>query len=98
MTDGQRDHAPGTPEEQPGESHAEDSMETAAGGVNAGWTVLATLISGMLVWGALGWLVDRWLDTEFALPIGLVLGAIGGIVLVVWRYRKYLPPPSEKQK
>ena len=40
----------------------------------------------MLVWGFIGWLVDRWLDTGgVATAIGVVLGAAGGIYLVVRR-------------
>ena len=37
------------------------------------------LIGGMAVWGFVGWLVDRWLDTGgIATAIGVVLGAAGG--------------------
>jgi F0F1-type ATP synthase assembly protein I len=40
----------------------------------------------MAVWGFLGWLVDRWLDTNgIATGIGVVIGTAGGIYLVVRR-------------
>ena len=55
-------------------------------GMSTGWAVLATLISGMAVWGGLGALIDWWFDLSFAFPIGLVLGAAGGIFLIVKRY------------
>ncbi|PZG01250.1 AtpZ/AtpI family protein [Micromonospora deserti] len=60
-----------------------DDVPTGAG---QGWTALAYLITGMLVWGFIGWLVDQWLDTGgIATGIGVVLGMAGGIVLVVRR-------------
>ncbi|MFU8852637.1 AtpZ/AtpI family protein [Micromonospora sp. SL1-18] len=53
-------------------------------GAGQGWTALSYLIAGMLVWGFVGWLVDRWLDTRgIATGIGIVLGMAGGIILVV---------------
>ncbi len=55
-------------------------------GMNTGWAIVGTLISGMVVWGGIGWLVDWWLGTSFGLPVGLVLGAAGAIFLVVKRY------------
>ena len=60
-----------------------DDVPTGAG---QGWTALSYLIGGMLVWGFIGWLVDQWLDTPgIFLGIGAVVGAAGGIYLVVRR-------------
>jgi hypothetical protein len=40
----------------------------------------------MLVWGLVGWLVDRWLDWGgIATGIGVVLGMAGGVYLVARR-------------
>ena len=51
-----------------------------------GWSVLSYLIGGIVVWGFIGWLVDRWLDTGgIATAVGVVLGAAGGVYLVVRR-------------
>lgn len=55
-------------------------------GAGQGWTALAYLIAGMTVWGFVGWLVDQWLGTPgVATGIGAVVGAAGGIYLVVRR-------------
>ncbi|MGH3544380.1 MAG: hypothetical protein ACRDPW_00360 [Mycobacteriales bacterium] len=54
-------------------------------GMNAGWAIVGTLISGMIVWGGIGWLIDWWFGVSFALPIGLVFGAAGAIFLVAKR-------------
>jgi len=65
-------------------------------GEAAAWTVLAYLISGPLVYGGLGWLADRWLDTS---PVFVLIGILGGMALalyVVWvRYGTHdRRPPS----
>jgi F0F1-type ATP synthase assembly protein I len=46
----------------------------------------ATLLSGMLVLGGLGWLMARWLHIPALLPIGLVLGLVFATYLVYARY------------
>jgi ATP synthase protein I len=57
-----------------------------AEGADAGWAAVGYLMSGIAVWGFAGWLVDRWLHLGgVATGIGCVLGAVGGIILVVRR-------------
>jgi F0F1-type ATP synthase assembly protein I len=55
-------------------------------GMNQGMQVLSYLVSGVLLYGGLGWLGDHFLGTGFLLPIGIVLGAGFGIYLVVKRF------------
>lgn len=55
-------------------------------GAGQGWTAIAYLIGGMAVWGVIGWLVDRWLDTDgIAIAVGVVVGTAGGVYLVARR-------------
>ncbi|GAA1749187.1 hypothetical protein [Luedemannella helvata] len=55
-------------------------------GAGAGWTALAYLIGGMLVWGFVGWLVDRWLHTGgIAIAVGLIAGLAGAVYLIARR-------------
>lgn len=66
--------------------HSPGGSGDSGPGSSQGWTALAYLISGMVVWGFAGWLIDRWLDTNgIATGIGVVIGAAGGIYLVVRR-------------
>jgi F0F1-type ATP synthase assembly protein I len=56
----------------------------ASSGANAGWAAVGYLISGIAFWGFVGWLVDRWLHTGgIAIAVGCVLGAAGGVYLIV---------------
>ncbi|HYN94251.1 MAG TPA: hypothetical protein VES42_10430 [Pilimelia sp.] len=51
-----------------------------------GFVAMSYLISGIVVWGFIGWLVDRWLDFGgVATAIGAVIGAAGGVYLIARR-------------
>jgi hypothetical protein len=55
--------------------------------VGIGWAITSTLIGGIATVGGLGYLLDRILDTEFAITaIGIVLGAAVGTYIVYLRY------------
>jgi F0F1-type ATP synthase assembly protein I len=55
-------------------------------GMDLGLRVLSYLISGVLVYGLLGWLGDRYLGTKFLLPIGIVAGAAFGAYVIIRRF------------
>ena len=57
-----------------------------SGGADQGWAVLSTMISGLVVFGGIGWLLDRWWDSHFWTPTGLILGMSLGIYAVVMRF------------
>ncbi len=50
------------------------------------WSILGTLIAGVLAWGFIGWLLDRWLGTEFLVAVGILVGAAGAFYLIIRRY------------
>jgi F0F1-type ATP synthase assembly protein I len=54
--------------------------------MNQGMRVLSYLISGVLVYGLLGWLGDHYLGTGFLLPIGIVSGAAFGVYVIIRRF------------
>jgi ATP synthase protein I len=56
------------------------------GGSDIVWSILGTLVAGVLAWGAIGWLLDRWLGTEFLVAIGILVGAAGAFYLIIRRY------------
>ena len=55
-------------------------------GMDTGMRVLSYLISGVLVYGLLGWVGDHFLGTRFLLPIGIVAGAAFGVYVVIRRF------------
>jgi F0F1-type ATP synthase assembly protein I len=54
------------------------------------------MISGMAVWGGVGWLLDHWLDTRVFFPVGILLGMTVAIYLVVARYGAIDPPAGQR--
>ena len=51
------------------------------------WSVIGTLVSGPLVWGLLGALLDRKLETAPTyLALGLILGFVVSMYIVYVRY------------
>ena len=51
------------------------------------WAVTGTLLAGILVWGGLGYLIDRWVGLEWLfLPIGMLVGVGASIYSVYVRF------------
>ena len=47
------------------------------------WSYLSTIISGLVVWGAIGYGLDKWLGTRPVLfVIGVLVGNFAGCYLV----------------
>jgi len=69
-----------------GDDHDAAADRGGAQGMNQGMQVLSYLISGVVLYGGLGWLGDHLLGTAFLLPAGIVLGAGFGIYLVIARF------------
>ena len=55
-------------------------------GADEGWAVLGSLISGLILFGGLGWVLDHWWDMRVMAPVGAVLGMALGIYAVVMRH------------
>ncbi|WP_249933317.1 hypothetical protein [Blastococcus sp. CCUG 61487] len=61
-----------------------------------GWGVTGTLLSGMAVWGGVGWLLDQWWDTRVFFPVGVILGIAVAIYVVVVKYGAVDPHPGSR--
>lgn len=71
----------------------------ADGGVDRGMRVLSYLLSGVIVYGLLGWLGDHLLGTVFLLPVGIVAGAAMGVYVIIRRYGKPVEmPPAPRRR
>ena len=53
---------------------------------NAMWSIVGYLLSGLLLWGGVGYGLYKWLDKSFFTPIGLLVGISGAIYLVWLRF------------
>ena len=52
------------------------------------------MLSGIIVWGGVGWLLDRWWETRVFTLVGVLLGLTAAIYLVVVKYGAVEPPPG----
>ncbi len=69
----------------PPEPSGADHGGRPSGGLGDPWTIVAHLMSGMLLWGGAGWLLDRWLGTSFLVLVGLLMGTALAIYLIYVR-------------
>lgn len=52
-------------------------------GLDRGTAISMQLLSGIVIWGGGGWLLDRWLDTTpWLFGVGVLLGFGAGLYLV----------------
>jgi ATP synthase protein I len=51
------------------------------------WSIIGTLLAGVLVWGGIGYLLDRWAGTNGVFTaIGAMIGAAAAFYLIYRRY------------
>ena len=65
-------------------------------GADVGWGITGTMLSGIIVWGGVGWLLDRWWETRVFTLVGTLLGLTVAIYLVVVKYGVVDQPPAGK--
>lgn len=60
--------------------------EPSGRGAEMVWSIIGTLVAGVLAWGGIGWLLDRWLGTRFLVAVGVVVGMAGAFYLIIKRH------------
>ena len=55
------------------------------------------MLSGIIVWGGVGLLLDRWWETRFLALVGTILGLAVAIYLVVVKYGAVEPPSGGRR-
>jgi ATP synthase protein I len=57
-----------------------------AKGLEAGWNVASYLLSGLIAYGAIGWLIARATHIQLLFPVGMVIGIAISVGFVIYRY------------
>ena len=60
------------------------------------WHAFGYLVSGVLMYGLLGWLVDQWWGTSFMVVVGILAGAALGIYMTFARFNRPWAPKKSK--
>jgi hypothetical protein len=58
------------------------------------WHAVSYLISGVTLWGLIGWAAARWLDIPALIGVGFIIGGVLGIWLTYIRYGRPQSGPS----
>lgn len=61
------------------------------------WQALGYLVSGVALYGLVGWLLDRWLGTSWLVAVGVLAGAVLGLYLT-WRRLATADEATEQQE
>ena len=56
------------------------------------WHAFGYIVSGVALYGFLGWLLDRWLEPTFIVALGIIVGAGLGIYLTFSRFNRASAP------
>lgn len=59
------------------------------------WVAFSYIVSGVLLYGALGWLADRFLGTRYLVAVGILMGAGLGIYMVLKRFGHRSETPGQ---
>ncbi len=72
----------------PGDStdRTSDASYARRKGESDAWGAFGLVVSGVLVWGGVGFLVGAWLDSTLPRLVGLLVGMAAGLYLVWFRY------------
>lgn len=73
-------NTPGHAEDSPSEQPSQDP-----------WRAFSYVVTGVLVYGLVGWGLDRWWGTTYLVAVGIVVGAGLGLYLT---WRAFGAPPE----
>lgn len=59
------------------------------------WRAFSYVLTGVLVYGLIGWGLDQWVGTSFLVGIGIVVGAVLGLYLTWSAFNRPPDDPGE---
>jgi F0F1-type ATP synthase assembly protein I len=64
----------------------EEAGRARATGLGQGWTVMSYMLSGLVAYGAIGWLIARVTHVQLLFPIGMMVGIAVSVGYVIYRF------------
>ena len=77
---------PSSPSDPVDPTDDEASKRAARRESNDAWAATSLLLSGVIVWGGAGYLLDRWLDNPLFVMVGLLVGVTTALYGIWFRY------------
>ena len=78
-------------------SEAPPRKEPPEGGGDP-WSAFGYLVAGVGVYGLLGWGLGTWLHASYLTPVGILVGAGLGLVLVYYQFGRSPTPDADTAK
>jgi F0F1-type ATP synthase assembly protein I len=73
----------------------QDAAEGRAKGLDTGWTMASYMISGLIAYGLIGWLLATVTHVQILLPVGMLFGIAVSTGYVIYRYGR--PEKAEER-
>ena len=73
--------APGAPGQASGTAGVDDGLT-----MGSGWNVFSYLISGLLAYGGIGWVIGHFTHVSLFFPIGMLFGLAISTGWIVYKY------------
>ena len=80
------------PRPRPGVRKRPSFDDTAMPARGAGMTITSYLISGLLAYGLIGWLIGRAVHLPILTAVGMLIGLGISMALIIYRYGRSTPP------
>ncbi|WP_340538008.1 AtpZ/AtpI family protein [Nocardioides sp. GXZ039] len=61
------------------------------------WNAFGYIVAGVLLYGVIGWLLDRWWNTNFMVAVGILVGAGLGLYMTWARFGSFGSAASGEQ-
>jgi ATP synthase protein I len=64
------------------------AQEPQAPQENEGWRVFSYMLGGMLIYGAIGWVIGHFTGISILFPMGMILGIVLSVVMIIFRFTR----------
>jgi ATP synthase protein I len=71
---------------QVAEQSRQEAAEGRAMGMETGWTMFSYMISGLIAYGLIGWLLAKFTHVQILFPLGMLFGVAVSVGFVIYRY------------
>ena len=78
--------SPDAASERSPEEQAEELRDFNMREQDSAWKAVAYMLTGPLIYGGIGYLLDRWLGTNWIVGVGIVGGMVLSLYLIWFRY------------
>jgi len=76
------------PEQPPQYAAGRPTTEQPPPNADVGWRVFSSMISGMALYGGIGWLIGHFTGISLLFPVGMLAGLVLSLLMIVLRFAR----------